>query len=83
MPDEPESDLVMAARHVAEGRRIVAQQRARIARLKVDGNPQKPRGAFGELTSMSRLRRCLYRRLVLDTFLKDFARLSLSLPHHS
>jgi hypothetical protein len=39
MTDKPESDLAMAARHVAEGRRIVAQQRERIARLKADGHP--------------------------------------------
>ena len=31
---EQESDLAMAARHVSEGRRIVARQRERIARLK-------------------------------------------------
>jgi hypothetical protein len=39
MTDKPESDLAMAARHVAEGRRIVAQQRERIARLKAGGHP--------------------------------------------
>jgi hypothetical protein len=37
--DDPESDLAMAVRHVAEGRRIVAQQRERIARLKAAGHP--------------------------------------------
>ena len=31
---ESESDLAMAARHVLEGRRIVARQRERIVRLK-------------------------------------------------
>jgi hypothetical protein len=39
MTDKSESDLAMAARHVAEGRRIVTQQRERIARLKADGHP--------------------------------------------
>jgi hypothetical protein len=34
---EPESDLAMAARHVAEGRRIVDAQRERIAKLKIAG----------------------------------------------
>ncbi|HLH93656.1 MAG TPA: hypothetical protein VKW08_00920 [Xanthobacteraceae bacterium] len=29
----------MAARHVAEGRRIVERQKARIARLKLGGHP--------------------------------------------
>jgi len=38
MPDEPESDLAMVARHVAEGRRIVDAQRKRIAKLKIDGH---------------------------------------------
>jgi hypothetical protein len=32
-----ESDLALAARHVAEGRRIVARQRERIARLRALG----------------------------------------------
>ena len=35
---EPESDLAMAARHVAEGRRIVDAQRKRIAKLKTAGH---------------------------------------------
>jgi hypothetical protein len=34
-----ENPVAMAARHVAEGRRIVAQQRARIARLRARGHP--------------------------------------------
>jgi hypothetical protein len=37
MPDEPESDLAMAVRHVAEGGRALTQQRLRILRLKADG----------------------------------------------
>jgi hypothetical protein len=38
MPDEPESDLAMASRHVAEARRIVGRQRERIAKLKAAGH---------------------------------------------
>jgi hypothetical protein len=38
MPDERESDVAMAARHVAEGRRIVDRQRERIAQLKIAGH---------------------------------------------
>jgi uncharacterized protein (DUF342 family) len=38
---EPESDLAMAARHVAEGRRIVAAQRERIARLRSSGHESR------------------------------------------
>jgi len=36
---QPESNLELAARHIAEGRRIVKRQRARIARLKALGCP--------------------------------------------
>lgn len=36
---EGETDLEMAVRHVAEARRIVEQQRHRIARLKEGGKP--------------------------------------------
>jgi hypothetical protein len=32
MPPNNESKLALAARHVADGRRIVAEQRARVAR---------------------------------------------------
>lgn len=39
MPAKPESDLAMAARHVAEARQIVADQQARIDRLRTDGHP--------------------------------------------
>jgi hypothetical protein len=35
---EPESDLAMAARHVADCRRIVDAQRERIAKLKIAGH---------------------------------------------
>jgi hypothetical protein len=35
---DSESEFVMAARHVAEGRRIVARQRLRIAKLKLAGH---------------------------------------------
>lgn len=34
---EAESELIMGARHLAEGRRIVARQRERIAKLKALG----------------------------------------------
>ena len=37
MEDESESDLTRAARHVAEGRRIVNAQRERIAKFKIAG----------------------------------------------
>ena len=36
-PRSGESKLAQATRHVAEGRRIVAQQRERVARLKASG----------------------------------------------
>jgi hypothetical protein len=36
---EEETALVQAVRHVAEGRRIVANQRARIAKLRALGHP--------------------------------------------
>jgi hypothetical protein len=38
MLERGETSLEMAVRHVAEARRIVAQQRERIARLKADGH---------------------------------------------
>jgi hypothetical protein len=37
MPEMFESELMIAARHVAEGRQIVAKQRERVARLKAVG----------------------------------------------
>jgi hypothetical protein len=39
MSERGETDLEMAVRHVAEARRIVEQQRGRIARLKESGKP--------------------------------------------
>ncbi|MFY9835016.1 MAG: hypothetical protein WAK55_00825 [Xanthobacteraceae bacterium] len=39
MADEFESDLEMAIRHVAEARRIVEEQRRRIAKLNDGGKP--------------------------------------------
>jgi hypothetical protein len=39
MPNGSETNLEMAVRHVAEARRIVEQQRGRIAKLKEGGSP--------------------------------------------
>jgi hypothetical protein len=38
MPERGETSLEMAVRHVAEARRIVVQQRERMASLKADGH---------------------------------------------
>jgi hypothetical protein len=38
MPNQAESELATAARHVASGRLIVARQKARMAKLKAEGH---------------------------------------------